>query len=635
LLSSCAVRRSRTSAPLANECVLASKQRAPKLAGHGLRMLALVASIACASGCDGPSNALKVEWAGQGTARVTSDPPGLDCNGPCEARFPTGTTVTLHVAPGYRTSFLGWDGCAAPDTCEVTLDVDRTVTLTLDHDRPIRLSDDDRDPQLLLREDGLAVDFYEHGGVRSEVAVQPGSGVFYFEGRRLVDELGDYGFGVATRAVPVVETGIGETDQSFGVMVDGSVYYAGEWQARIDATNEGYGIVVDYRGRTPTAHVIARGADGHARVMTSQELRAITAPLYMFVAGSKRAPTWHIELNPGNDTVNVPFAYDAAAALRDARLSDVADALTLGWGSTFAGEPDDPPVLHVPNDMDVSSGTPVTLEATATDTEDGDLTSHIEWELLSSPHYAGRVRAKGGTFAFTPSAVGIHPARATITDAAGHRVEATVRVRVPGPVAMIDHPRLEPDARSGPEVVVSRDGLSARWGGEDKNGVRANQSIYGAFWYFEFERLHDVVNEGGGVVTGDGDIGPYSWADVAASCSVNVSDGAYYDLIWQLDFPETPATYDHYGFAVDYRSEHPTVYVIAGGDVLDAIVLRDAWVELYPVIYGNETGTTPDGEYDEAINFGERPFAYDPVAALRAYGVDPSGLVVGWGRAAE
>jgi hypothetical protein len=369
--------------------------------------------------------------------------------------------------------------------------------------------------------------------------------------------------------------------------------------------------------------------------MHTEALTGITSPLYVFVAGSKEAPTWHLEINPGNDTVNVPFAYDPAAALRDAGLDDAASALTLGWGTTFAGDPDDPPMLSMPSELEVAPGTPVTLRASASDTEDGDLTSKIEWELLSSPHYAGRAHASGGTFTFTPTAVGVHPARALVRDAAGHRVEATVRVRVPGPVTMVDRPHLVADARSGADIAIAPDGLSARWGGVGKNGVRANQSIYGAFWYFEFERLGGAVNEGGGLVTGDGNIAPYSWADVPASCSVNVSDGVYYDLIWQADFPAATTAYDHYGFAVDYRGEHPTVYVIANGAILDRLVLSDAWVELYPLIYGNETGTTPDGAYDEAINFGQRPFAYDPVAILGAAGVDTSELVVGWGGAAR
>ena len=51
------------------------------------------------------------------------------------------------------------------------------------------------------------------------------------------------------------------------------------------------------------------------------------------------------------------------------------------------------------------------------DAEDGDRSATIEWELLSSAHYDGRLRAVGSSFTFTPTAVGLHPVRARITDA--------------------------------------------------------------------------------------------------------------------------------------------------------------------------------------------------------------------------
>jgi hypothetical protein len=66
------------------------------------RSALLVVLAASAIGCDGPSNTLRVEWTGEGVAHVTSEPPGLDCNEPCDARLPTGTSVTLHAELAYR-----------------------------------------------------------------------------------------------------------------------------------------------------------------------------------------------------------------------------------------------------------------------------------------------------------------------------------------------------------------------------------------------------------------------------------------------------------------------------------------------------------------------------------------------------
>ena len=64
----------------------------------------------------------------------------------------------------------------------------------------VRLNPDDRDADVRLREyDLLAADLdLDFGGVRSDVAVAPGSGVFYFEGHRTSDELGPYGVGVCS-----------------------------------------------------------------------------------------------------------------------------------------------------------------------------------------------------------------------------------------------------------------------------------------------------------------------------------------------------------------------------------------------------------------------------------------------------
>ena len=97
--------------------------------------------------------------------------------------------------------------------------------------------------------------------------------------------------------------------------------------------------------------------------------------------------------------------------------------------------------------------------------------------------------------------------------------------------------------------------------------MRGNQSLYGDFWYFEFERLIEPFNQGGGVVIGAGNLSPYSGKDTPPSMSVNTQGSIFRDLIWQHNFPRPDASYTHYGLAVDYRGEHPTVYVILGDEV--------------------------------------------------------------------
>jgi hypothetical protein len=275
----------------------------------------------------------------------------------------------------------------------------------------------------------------------------------------------------------------------------------------------------------------------------------------------------------------------------------------------------------------------VTVSASASDPEDGDLGPLIEWELLSSPHYAGRITGAGETFTFTPTAIGVHPALARTRDHAGHVVEATVRVSVPGTVEQHDPVVLVHDTLSSHGAQLSPDALSARFTDPGKYGVRANQSLYGGLGYFEIRRVVGTVeNLGGGLVTGDGHIAPYDWYDIPGSCSINMEGGVWRDLIWQQNFPGPASTFRTFGFAVDYRGEHPIVYVVAEGEVISELLLDDVWVEIYPMIYGNPTDTLP-GAYDMRINFGATPFENDVLAALAAYGVDWTGFTPGWGDA--
>jgi hypothetical protein len=61
---------------------------------------------------------------------VTSTPTGIDCGSSCTSRFDLGTAVVLSTqnAPGYRHSDWSGGGCAGNGVCDLTLDVDTTVT---------------------------------------------------------------------------------------------------------------------------------------------------------------------------------------------------------------------------------------------------------------------------------------------------------------------------------------------------------------------------------------------------------------------------------------------------------------------------------------------------------------------------
>src|SRR5690606_33914615 len=168
------------------------------------------------------------------------------------------------LAAGAR--FAGWitdDGtCASHGDCEVPLDRDRVVTADVRGVQPTRFDPSATDPQVMVREDGLALDLHDDGGARSDRSVGPGDGVFYFEGERLVSARGPYGVGVCTAALPFTTGYVGETDQSFGVTADGALVYDSAWAGCFHAQNDLYGVVVDYLVHGPVSFSIVNDAGG-------------------------------------------------------------------------------------------------------------------------------------------------------------------------------------------------------------------------------------------------------------------------------------------------------------------------------------------------------------------------------------
>jgi hypothetical protein len=65
---------------------------------------------------------------GQGTGRVTSSPPGIDCGATCAFTFPGTTVVTLTATPDPRMFFMGWSGaCSGTGACTVTMDGAKSI----------------------------------------------------------------------------------------------------------------------------------------------------------------------------------------------------------------------------------------------------------------------------------------------------------------------------------------------------------------------------------------------------------------------------------------------------------------------------------------------------------------------------
>ncbi|HKU37885.1 MAG TPA: hypothetical protein VJR89_07055, partial [Polyangiales bacterium] len=492
------------------------------------------------------------------------------------------------------------------------------------------LSDTDHSPNLTLGADRLSAEWLglDTSGVRSTRAIAAGSGVFYFE----ASALGDFDglqLGVAAASASR-ERAPGTTADGFGLDTGGHFVEGEDWLP-FTVGSRSFGFVVDYRGANPTVHVIAVKS-GTPAVLHSKTL-STGDPLFIQLSGMRRMPGVQVRINPGNDTVNQPFSYDARAALRAAGQAELADLLVLGWGASHAGEWNQPPTIRLdaPAVNAVDLGQSLTLTAAADDAESGSLSASLTWEDLATGYGPERVRAMGPSFTFLPRSIGRHTIRVTASDAQGKLASAELTLEVRGSLPQYADVRLQEEpGLSGRGIELSSDGLRAHWTENDKYGVRANQGLYGGFWYFEGHRLIDVANQAVGLVIGNVSLDPYHFNVTPPSCSINtVGPGVYRNLIIEHTVDQPDVSY--YGLAVDYRGTYPIVHVIMSGKLTDTLELRDATVPVYPMLYGNPTDA--GAPWDMEINFGASPFHEDPLTVLREAGIDPSGLRLCWGEA--
>lgn len=73
-------------------------------------------------------NLLAVFSSGNGSGRVQSQPPGVECGEWCAAFYPTGTSVKLTVTPSSGSRFVGWEG--PPDCSDGLVSVTETTGCT-------------------------------------------------------------------------------------------------------------------------------------------------------------------------------------------------------------------------------------------------------------------------------------------------------------------------------------------------------------------------------------------------------------------------------------------------------------------------------------------------------------------------
>lgn len=288
------------------------------------------------------------------------------------------------------------------------------------------LNDADKHPTVVLSDDLLSVSFTEftHRAVRSTKGVAPGEGFFYFEGQRLVGAA-DFGFGVAT-ATTALDGRMGTDSTSLSIGFGGILWSSGGWQGNIPNSADTYGIAVDYRGTNPIVHVIgAESEDGEGVYLASYTLASVTETVYVTVWGFGPSGQDRLRLNAGDDLGAFPFRFDPAKALGEAYYFyiDGVDVLVPGWGTT------DPSVNQGPT---ITMGAPqttvlgnsVTVSATATDAEDGDISSSIAFSSDEGDNDTG------SSFTYTPTTLGDHPVTAVATDSGARTATGTVTVTV-------------------------------------------------------------------------------------------------------------------------------------------------------------------------------------------------------------
>ena len=185
-----------------------------------------------------------------------------------------------------------------------------------------------------------------------------------------------------------------------------------------------------------------------------------------------------------------------------------------------------------------------------------------------------------------------------------------------------------------------------------KRAVRANEGVKaGEFRYFETRRFGPPENLGHGVIVRNAAIDPYCCFDSGVqptppnpltppSMGVNSVGGIFVQLVLvpQSLYPDVDWTQTAVqGFAVDYRSANPLVYVVmtsgAGGmTISDAMPLAGfAGAQAVPMLYGHPN---LNNAARSGVNLGLEKFHYDVDAiraALAARGVNVADFAPGVG----
>ncbi len=301
-----------------------------------------------------------------------------------------------------------------------------TLLAPVSHAELTFLSSTDKYSSIQLTSDKLGVSYTEFNNrsVRSTKAVQPGSGFYYFEGTRYVTA--NIGWAVTT-ATPGLSAQLGLDNQSLAINTgNGTFWSSNAFQGNIVNVDTTYGIAVAYRGAHPIVHVIGVATVGGPDVyLGSYTLSAVTDPVYIGIWGAGPAGQLRQRINAGDNLGTSPFRYDPVAVLTAAYYHPIngEDELVLGWGTPDPGL-NRFPVLTPGPPQTVVLGNAVTVGASASDAEDGNLSAAVSYLADEGP------TGSGPSFQWTPTTLGDHLVTLTITDSGGASRSATIAVTV-------------------------------------------------------------------------------------------------------------------------------------------------------------------------------------------------------------
>lgn len=531
-------------------------------------------------------------------------------------------------------------------------------------------------------------------GVRSNQAMSPGDGFFYFELEQLIGA--SYAIGVAPASVPITTSDDLET------------FFAANTNAGVlsDVFVGVLGIAVDYRGGHPTVYfmgndVFEQTPDAVASRAPEVDMTSVTEPVYIYVLASSGA---QFRLNFGGEE-GADFDWNPIEMLDDS-LYNIDSVLEYGWPVPQAK----PTLIITEGSQLVEQNGSVSFSASASNASSEDISSSVGWYLDNS------LIGTGSTISPSTTTPGIYSLKAEVTDAIGLKTTATVGYFVhpsaagalldqdmdgltytqeleestdPGrydsdgdglsdgyevangtnPLVINSPIAIEPHQENiffkfdfGGDasavntyniITTSDDGFSVGYlplGG--KAAIKANQGMKGEFRYWEGQAFFDA-DMGFGLINPDEKIDDYccvtsapDFSDPEAagpSMSVNMFNN---NSIWRnlVNVGGFTNNDEYLGFAVDYRADDPIVYVIGSSGLQATLTLTDypSADPIFPMVYGNAGEVELASRAGAAIqrgNFGQEPFFYDVETVLAnaddegtPLNIDVSDLVPGWGK---